>query len=182
MKPIDTCIYLLAIVSVATLAGCSTTSTKASDVSSGLRTSLVQAGLKDVTVSQDRDLAVITLGGHVSAESDKTQAEAIAKSLAGNQVVANQISVAPPGAERDAKKIDADLDKGIEGNLDAALVSEHLRDALNFSIKNSVVTLTGEVDSQAKRARAEVVAGGVPNVRQVVNELQVKGQKASSSR
>jgi osmotically-inducible protein OsmY len=41
--------------------------------------------------------------------------------------------------------------------------------------------LTGEVNSQNKRARAETVATRVPNVQQVVNDLQVKDQKASSS-
>ena len=40
---------------------------------------------------------------------------------------------------------------------------------------------TGEVNSEDKRTRAEKVATGVPNVAQVVNNLQVKNQKASSS-
>jgi osmotically-inducible protein OsmY len=48
-------------------------------------------------------------------------------------------------------------------------------------VKNGVVTLTGEVNSEDKRARAEKVATEVPNVTQVVNDLQVKNQKASSS-
>jgi osmotically-inducible protein OsmY len=43
------------------------------------------------------------------------------------------------------------------------------------------VTLTGEVSSQAKRAQVEQVASTVPNVQQVVNELQVKNQKATST-
>ncbi|MEP7353184.1 MAG: BON domain-containing protein [Acidobacteriota bacterium] len=42
-------------------------------------------------------------------------------------------------------------------------------------------TLTGEVNSQAKRTQAEKVAVAVPSVEQVVNELQVKGQKATTS-
>jgi osmotically-inducible protein OsmY len=48
-------------------------------------------------------------------------------------------------------------------------------------VKNGVVTLSGEVNSESKRARAETVATQVPNVQQVVNDLQVKDQKASSS-
>lgn len=52
---------------------------------------------------------------------------------------------------------------------------------MKYAVNNHVVTLTGEVNSQSKRARAEEVASGVLNVQQVVNELQVKGQKASSS-
>jgi hypothetical protein len=39
-----------------------------------------------------------------------------------------------------------------------------------------------ELNSQYKRDRAEKVATSVPNVKQVVNNLQVKNQKASSSR
>jgi osmotically-inducible protein OsmY len=41
--------------------------------------------------------------------------------------------------------------------------------------------MTGAVDSQAKRLQAQEIAGSVPNVQQVVNELQVKEQKATSS-
>jgi osmotically-inducible protein OsmY len=52
---------------------------------------------------------------------------------------------------------------------------------VKYAVKNQVVTLSGDVDSQSKRARAEKVAAGVVNVEQVVNELQVKGQRASES-
>ena len=62
--------YLLALA-VVTLAGCSATSTKTADVSGSIRTSLDQAGFKDVSSSQDRDKGVVTLGGHVAAEGDK---------------------------------------------------------------------------------------------------------------
>jgi hypothetical protein len=36
------------------------------------------------------------------------------------------------------------------------------------------------VDSQAKRAQVATLAASVPNVDQVVNEVQVKDQKATS--
>ena len=48
-------------------------------------------------------------------------------------------------------------------------------------VKSDVVTLPGEVNSQYKRDHTEKVAARVPNVKQVVNELQVRTQKASSS-
>jgi osmotically-inducible protein OsmY len=121
------------------------------------------------------------LGGHVAADRDKAQAESIARSIAGAQVVANQIAVIPPGAETDAEKVNSDLDKGIKNNLDAALIRDRLHESVKYAVKNHVVTLTGEVDSQSKRARAAEVASAVVNVYQVVNELQVKGQKASSN-
>src|ERR1700719_5421278 len=93
--------YLLALA-VCSLAGCAG-STKTADVSDSIRTSLEQAGFKDVSTSQDRDKGVVTLGGHVAAEGDKSQAESIAKSFAGAQVVANQIEVIPPSGPSDAK-------------------------------------------------------------------------------
>jgi osmotically-inducible protein OsmY len=173
--------FLLAVVAVGTMVGCSATSTKSADVSNSIRTSLDQAGFKDVTVSQDRDKGVVTLGGHVATDADKSQAESVAKSLAGAQVVANQIAVVTPGAESATKDMNSDLDKGIESNLDAALINAKLHNNVKYSVKNHVVTLTGEVHSEANRTRAEQVAAGVPNVQQVVNELQIKGQKATSS-
>ena len=171
---------LLTVAAAVVLAGCSQT-VKAPDVANSVRTALDQAGLKKVSIDQDRNKGVVTLGGHVESDGDKAQAEAIAKSIAGGQVVSDQIAVVPPGAERDARAINSDLDKGIEQNLDAALIAGKLRDGVNFAVKNHVVTLTGEVDSQSKRREAERVAGSVPNVQQVVNELQVKNQKATSS-
>ena len=95
--------------------------------------------------------------------------------------MANQIAVLPRGAEGDAKKVNVDLDKGIDSNLDAALIENKLHESVKYAVKNQVVTLSGNVDSQSKRARAERLAAGVVNVEQVVNELQVKGQKASES-
>jgi osmotically-inducible protein OsmY len=117
----------------------------------------------------------------VPADADKSNAQSIATSAAGAEVVSNQIAVIPPGAGTEAKKMNSDFDKGIEGNLDAALIQDKLHERVKYAVKNQVVTLTGEVNSQDKRARAETVASSVPNVQQVVNELQVKDQKATSS-
>ena len=171
---------LLAVVAVGILAGCSQTR-QSPDVSDNIRTALDQAGLKKVSITQDRDKGVVTLGGHVAADGDKAQAEGIARSIAGGQVVSDQIAVVPPGGESDARAMNSDLDKGIEQNLDAALIQSKLHDRVKYTVKNHVVTLTGEVDSQSRRQEAERVAASVPNVQQVVNELQVKNQKATSS-
>jgi hyperosmotically inducible periplasmic protein len=174
-------VTMLAVLAVGILTACSETSTKSPDVSESIRKSLDQAGFKDVTVGQDRDKGVVTLGGQVASENAKSQAESLAKSLAGAQVVANQIAVIPVGAEKEAKAVNSDLDQGIEKNLDAALIQNKLHKSVKYEVKNGVVTLTGEVNSEDKRAHAEKVATGVPNVTQVVNNLQVKNQKASSS-
>lgn len=172
-------VYLTVAATVA-LIGCSGTANPPG-VAANIRIALDQAGLKKVSVDQDRDKGVVTLGGHVTTDPEKRQAEALAKSLSAGEVVADQIAVLPLGAESDARTMNSDLDKGIEQNLDAALIQNKLRDGVKYTVKSGVVTLTGDVDSQAKRRDSARVAGAVPNVQQVVNELQVKKQKASSS-
>ncbi len=180
MKKLRLSVATLALLAVGTVAGCSGT-IASPDVSGSIRKSLDQAGFKDVSVSQDRDKGVVTLGGQVTSENDKSQAESLAKSLAGAQVVADQIAVIPVGIEKEAKAVNSDLDQGIENNLDAALIQNRLHKSVKYEVKSGVVTLTGEVNSENKRARAETVATAVPNVQQVVNDLQIKDQKASSS-
>src|SRR5208337_2708993 len=181
MKNLSLSVTMLTLLCFGTLAGCSGTPRKSPDVSDSIRKSLDQAGFKAVSVSEDRDKGVVTLGGQVATDSGKAQAESLAKSLAGAQVVADQIAVIPVGGEKDAKAVNSDLDQGIEQNLDAALIQNKMHENVKYEVKSGVVTLTGEVNSEDKRTRAGQVASGVPNVQQVVNDLQVKDQKASSS-
>jgi hyperosmotically inducible periplasmic protein len=181
MKTLKLSAIMVTLFAAGILAGCSATSAKSPDVNDSIRKSLDQAGLKDTTVSQDRDKGIVTLGGQVTSEDEKSQAETIAKSFAGSQVVADQIAVVPVGIEKEAKAVNSDIDAGIESNLDAALIQNRLHKNVKYAVKSGVVTLSGEVNSESKRARAESVATAVPNVQQVVNDLQVKDQKASSS-
>jgi hyperosmotically inducible protein len=161
--------------------GCSTSETKSPDVADKVRSDLSQANFKDVSVSQDRDKGVITLTGHVGSDADKAQAEGIAKAESAGQVVADEIEVVPPNNDNKTDKINSDLDSGIKKNLDAALIEAKLDKDVTYDVKNAVVTLKGDVNSQSKRGRAEAVASKVPNVHQVVNEIDVKNQKATSA-
>jgi len=181
MKSLVKMLSLSSVMTLGLLAGCSSTASKSPDVSDSIRRSLDQAGLNDVTVKQDRDKGVVTLGGHVKADSDKSQAETIAKSNAAGQVVADEVAVVPSGAESEARAVNSDLDKGIDKNLDAAFIKAGLNKDVKYDVKNGVVTLTGSVNSQTKKTRAEAVASKVPNVQQVVNELEVKNPKATST-
>jgi hyperosmotically inducible protein len=172
--------YVLTIVIAGVLAGCSST-TKSPDVAGPIRKSLDQAGYKDVSVSQDRDKGVVTLSGHVLADSDKAAAEQMARTIATGEVVADQIIVLPPGGENIAKAVNADVDKAIEKLFDAALMQNHLHDVVKYSSKNGVLTLNGDVSSQQMREQVQELAASVPNVQQVVNEMQLKNQKATGS-
>ena len=176
---------ILTVAGVALLAltqACSTNPALAPDVTAGIKDALKAAGFTDISVSQDRDKGVVTLKGTVPTEIEKKRAESVVKPLAGGQVVGNEIAVLPPGAESTAKAINSDIDDGIKKNLDAALIENNMREQVKYDVKAGVITLTGEVNSQALRGEAQRVAMGVPNVQQVVNKLDVKNQKASSSK
>ncbi|HVH85455.1 MAG TPA: BON domain-containing protein [Terriglobales bacterium] len=169
---------LLAILAAVFTIACSQQKANAPDVSDQIKDSLKANNLGDVKVSEDRSKGVITLSGDVKDEQAKAQAEDIAKQNAGGLIVANEIGVRPAGAEGEAKKIDNNLDKGIEDNLRAALTANHMDNQhVHFDSNNGVVTLKGDVDTPAQRERAEKIAAKIPNVSQVVNELDVKGAK-----
>jgi len=170
---------LLPFVLVGFLAGCSSTPPQSPDVKDSVRTALDSRGLKDVSVSQDRDKGVVTLTGKVASEDQKAVAASVAQGIAAGQVVANEIVVTPPGVESDAKKINSAVDDGIESNMKALLVRLGSPKDVDYKVNAAVVTLTGSVNSQARRSDIEKAAAAVPNVKQVVNELQVKNQKAT---
>ena len=94
---------------------------------------------------------------------------------------ANEIAVVAPGVAGEAKAITADVDKGIAVNLDAALIQNGLNKVVKYQVKNGVITLTGNVNSESVRTQVTQIASGVPYQQQVVNELQVKNQKATSN-
>ena len=186
MKTSKTVSILLLILTMAWGLACSN-KRKAPDVSASIRQALDQAGLREVRVSQDRDKDVVSLTGNVAIDNDKTQAESIARSIAENQVVSNEIGVRPAGEQSTAKKVASDqkvasdLDKGIDNNVDAALVQHKLNHDVRYDVKNGVVTLKGSVNSESQRAAVEKLVARVPNVQQVVNELEVNDQRATST-
>jgi hyperosmotically inducible protein len=169
------------LLALGLMSACST-APQAEPVVDNIRKSLDQAGLKDVSVSQDRDKGVVTLSGHVASDAEKNHASQIAESFATAQVVANEVDVLPAGDPGDAKTINADIDKAVDNNLDAALISGGFRTGIRHSVKNGVVTLTGTVDTENERAQIEGLAKGVPHTQQVVNEIQTRHQKATSTK
>ena len=172
---------ILIAIALAITFACSN-NTKAPDVTDNVRHALDNAGLTDVRVSQDRDKNVVTLGGAVATDDDKSRAESIARSQAGSAVVADEIGVRPKGDESTARKVDSELDAGIDKNLEAMLVEHKMNRAVRYDVNNGVVTLKGNVPSQGQRSNVEKLAQQVPNVKQVVNELDVKQQRASSTK
>jgi hyperosmotically inducible protein len=151
------------------------------DMKSDVENALTQAGVTDVTVAQDRDQGVITLSGNVQTIEQKENADYVTRSVSGHDVVSNQIGVRPPGFEKEAKEVDSNLDIAIKANFAASLASRQIDNDVKYDVKNGVLTLHGDVNTQNKRHDLEKIAAGIANVQQVVNQLQVKEQKATGT-
>ena len=136
---------------------------------------LEQADLKDISVSEDADRNTLTLDGKVHSDDAKARAGDVAKANAGGRVIVNQLSVEPVGMESQAKDTSSNIDDGIESNYKAALSSNGLeKQRIRFDAKNGVLTLKGNVTTTAQRKEAERLAQAVPNVQQVLNQIDVK--------
>lgn len=154
------------------------------DEKSAVTNAMSSNNLSDVSVSQDQDKGVMTLTGNVASAEQKSQAEALAKQAAPDYTIANEIGVRPPGAESQAKAVDSNLDSAIEDNFKASLkANKHLDDqSIDYSAKNGTLTLKGSVKTAAQKAEVEKLAKKVPNVTQVVNEIEVKPGKHSTEK
>jgi hyperosmotically inducible protein len=173
---------LAATLSLLVLAACNRNADHP-DVKDAVNSAMTQHGLGVVKVSQDRDKGVLTLTGDVESTDQKAQAEQVAKQAAPDYVVANELAIRPIGAESQAKAIDSNLDDGIEDNYKAAIKANKTLDAqsISYKAKNGTLVLTGSVKTAAQKSQAMKLAKGIPNVKEVVNELEVKSSKNSSA-
>jgi hyperosmotically inducible protein len=153
------------------------------DVKDAVNSALTSSNLGVVSVSQDREKGLITLTGDVESQDKKELAESVAKQAAPGYVIANQIGIRPPGAETQAKAVASSLDSGIEDNYKAALLAHKNLDAqsISYSSTNGSLVLKGSVKTQAQRNEANKLAKAVPNVKEVVNKIEVKPDKNSTS-
>ena len=163
------CLLLALITAVA----CNQTNRRSE--ADAVKKSLEQADLKDVTVSDDTDKNTITLGGTLHSNDAKARAGDVAKSAAPDRTIANEISVQPVGEESQARGVSSNLDDGIENNYKAALISKRLdKQSIRYKAKNQVLTLTGSVKTTQQKAEAAQLAQNVPNVQQVVNQIDIR--------
>ena len=162
--------------------GCSTNKASTPDVKTQVTKAMDNAGYKDVKVAVNNDKELVTLTGDVKSQEDKDRAEELAKTTAAGFVVSNEIGVRPEGDESAAKKIDSNVDSAIEKDFKAVIIANRMeKQHIRYDAKNGVLTLKGDVDTTAQRSQVEKLAATVPNVQQVVNELDVKGAKKKTS-
>jgi hyperosmotically inducible periplasmic protein len=140
-----------------------------------INNALTAANLGSVKVDVDNDKSIVNLSGDVDNADQKAQAEQIAKQNAAGYVVANEIAVRPTNASNDTKKVDSKLDSSIKSQFQALVAQNNWDNQhINPDVKNGVLTLKGDVDTQSQRTTIERAAAKIPHVKQVVNELTVK--------
>src|ERR1700692_139445 len=123
----------------------------------------------DIAVSVKK--GVVTLAGFVKSYTDKYEAEAAAKRVAGFTSVANDIEVRMPSVdERPDPEIARDAVASIKSQL--PISSEHIK----VVVKNGWVTLEGHVGGKHKKNTAENGSRGLRGVRGVINNTVLKPQ------
>ena len=125
----------------------------------------------DIAVSAKK--GVVTLTGFVRSYTDKYEAEAAAKRVAGVAGVANDIEVRMPSVdERPDPEIARDVVAAIKSQL--PISSEHIK----VVVKNGWVTLEGQVEWQYQRSTAETAVRRIKGVKGVSNLIQLKPRAA----
>jgi osmotically-inducible protein OsmY len=112
---------------------------------------------------------VVTLAGFVRSYTDKFEAEAAAKRVAGVVGVANDIEVRLPSVdERPDPEIARDAVAAIKSQL--PISSEHIK----VVVKNGWVTLEGQVEWQYQKNTAETAVRRIKGVKGVSNMISLE--------
>jgi osmotically-inducible protein OsmY len=113
------------------------------------------------------DDGVVTLTGWVDGYLAKLAAEAAAQRIAGVRAVANEIAVKAIGT-----RTDTDVAKSVANVLEANTAVP--RERIAVTVKDSEVTLSGEVDWMFQRAAAADSVRYLPGVRDLINLVTIR--------
>jgi hyperosmotically inducible protein len=165
------------------LSGCSQTRTQKTageQVDDTVTTAKVKSALINDPVTKARNIdvevfrGVVSLGGYVGSDEEKSRAGEVAKKVNGVVDVKNNLQVQSQVAERSAGEV---VDDGVvTAKVKAALIEDPMTKAhqINVDTKNGVVLLSGFVDSKEAKMEAGQVAQRVSGVQSVRNELEIK--------
>ncbi|OMH33623.1 BON domain-containing protein [Motiliproteus sp. MSK22-1] len=133
---------------------------------------------------------VATLRGEVESDIERHLAEELALGIDGIHKVNNELIVNPQAkrleSAKDSKEAKRTFGQKVEdANLTARIKSQLLWNtsteglAINVDTRNKVVTLSGDVESEAESELAELIALNTGEVLEVKNQLKVVGEKTS---
>lgn len=161
-----------ATLGIALLASAVACGPKERDYETMAKTSLSRAGIENVKADYDSKAKIVHLSGTVPTEADRERAGEVATQAVAPYVqLANEVTV----EGRDAKTAD-DLDSGLSTRLENLVDQDRSlsKTDIDFDVKNGVVTIKGQVQTNAQKTHVEQLARSQPGVRDVVNSLEVK--------
>jgi hyperosmotically inducible protein len=129
-------------------------------------TLLLNGNLNSFDINTDVKNGNVTLTGKVESEVDKALAEELVENLDGVTGVDNQLTVVNTGKNADSKDGSALKDAKIATVVKTRLLfeSEVSGTSINVDAENGVVTLHGEVDSDAEKDLAVAIAKNTSDV------------------
>lgn len=138
-----------------------------------LKKAVKRALEKQEDVSVKVDDGVVTLSGQVATQGDRERAIAAARNVKGVRIVQDQIQVAGAGSQTVGEYID---DAGITTAVKGKLLAEEGLSSFKISVDtiDGVVTLTGDVKTQAQVDKAGALARQTDGVKRVDNKLLIK--------
>jgi osmotically-inducible protein OsmY len=122
---------------------------------------------KDIAVSVDS--GVVTLTGFVKSYTEKYEAEAATKRVAGVVAVANDLEVRMPAVD---ERPDPDIARDAVAALKSQLPVSY--EKIKIIVKNGWITLEGEAEWQYQRQTAESAVRRIKGVKGVTNSILLK--------
>ena len=179
MKKLLRSLPIVALVVTGPMIGACQKNSNAPDYEQRVQDRLKDANLKDVNANWKKDENALHLTGEVKAQADKARAEELAQQVVGTSGrVVNEVKV--EGVDYN------ELDSRIEKQLDQMFKEDDQWDRDNFDLtfhsKAGVVTVTGSAPSQTAKDRVTQRVRSVEGVKDVVNDLELKPEKAKKTK
>jgi hyperosmotically inducible protein len=177
----------IVLVGIVLSAGCTSMTGKSAgnnvddaQITAAVKSKLAQENLGSVTkIDVDTNLGTVYLTGMAETAAFRDRATALAREVQGVRQVVNNLKIQSPsaaagsGSSRTAGQAvdDATITASVKTKLAAEKLSTLMK--VDVDTRHGIVTLTGDVDSEATRQRAVEVARGVQGVRDVVSNLRI---------
>jgi osmotically-inducible protein OsmY len=144
------------------------------DVKENVENALEREKVENVNVDWDDDARVLHLKGAVATDAEKARAESVATQAVGTSgKVANELTLRVDRMSAD--NLDGTINDHVENLIDEDPVLK--KSEIDVSVNNGVVTLKGDIVSDADRKRLVEQVSRVPGVQNVVDSLQIAAAK-----
>jgi osmotically-inducible protein OsmY len=144
------------------------------DVKENVENAFEREKVENVNVDWDDEARVLHLKGAVATDAEKARAESVATQAVGTSgKVANELTLRVDRTSAD--NLDGTINDHVENLIDEDPV--WTKSEIEVSVNNGVVTLKGDIVSDADRKRLVDQVGRVPGVQNVVDSLQIAAAK-----